>query len=122
MTIRAVTLIIDDPSRAVRSLSEVFGWKIESDFGSFASVQPPTGIPVWINAPAEPGATTDHLVVHLATDDVDADAAAAVSRGAKIIREPEDMDYGERSAVVEVDGVPGVTFDLSRPLDKPNAP
>lgn len=116
MTIRAVTLIMDDPSRAVRALSDIFGWTIESDFGRFASVLPPSGIPVWINAPSEPGAATAHLVVHLATDDVDADAAAAVDRGARILRGPVDMEYGERSAVVEVEGVPGVTFDFSRPI------
>ncbi|MFC7625368.1 VOC family protein [Microlunatus sp. GCM10028923] len=116
MSIRAVTLINDDPSRAVRALSEVFGWTIESDFGRFASVLPPSGIPVWINAPAEPGATTSHLVVHLATDDVDADAAAAAGRGARIVRGPSDIEYGERSAVLEVDGVPGVKFDFSHPL------
>lgn len=114
--IRAVTVILEDPSVAAQALGRTFGWTVDSDFGTFASLALPQGIPLWINAPAEGEAPTANLVVHLSADDVDAAFAEAVSAGAVAVREPQDMDFGERSACVSVEGVPGLLFDFSRPL------
>lgn len=114
--IRAVTVILEDPSAAAQALHRTFGWIIDSDFGTFAALTLPQGIPLWINAPADGEGCTANLVLHLAADDVDAAFAKAVSRGAVAVREPQDMDFGERSACVRVEGAPGLLFDYSQPL------
>jgi hypothetical protein len=49
-------------------------------------------------------------------EDVDAAHAHALAHGADSVREPTDMDFGERSACVRVAALPGVTIDFSRPL------
>ena len=114
--IRAVTVILEDPSAAAQALHRTFGWTVDSDFGTFASLALPTGIPLWINAPAPGESVTGHLVLHLSADDVDAAFGQAVERGAVAVREPQDMDFGERSACVVVDAAPGMVFDFSRPI------
>ncbi|GAA1724126.1 VOC family protein [Brachybacterium phenoliresistens] len=116
-SIRALTIALEAPSAAAQALQRIFGWEIESDYGAFAALRLPAGIPLWINRPAAGEPTTQGLVIHLASDDVDADFAAATGRGAREVRPPTDMDFGERSACVRVDEVSGVTIDLSRPLD-----
>ncbi|MFC7373741.1 MULTISPECIES: VOC family protein [unclassified Brachybacterium] len=114
--IRALTALLPDPSRAARSLSTVFGWSVESDFGTFAALQLPGDVPLWINAPADGEPATGNLVLHLTADDVDESFREAVACGARAVRQPQDMDYGERSASVTVDDAPGLVFDFSRPL------
>lgn len=117
-TIRAITLIVADPSRSAAALQRVLGWEVEADFEAFASVTPPTGPPIWLNAPQDGQPVASGLVLHIATGDVDRSFDDAVSRGAGVPRTPQDMDFGERSASVTVDDVQGVTFDFSAPLDR----
>jgi predicted enzyme related to lactoylglutathione lyase len=114
--IRAITLVLENPSLAAASLRDVFGWTVDSDFGAFASLALPGGIPLWINAPASDGAVTRNVVIHLAAGDVDAAFEEAVGRGAQTLRVPTDMDYGERSAWVTTELTPGIIFDFSHPL------
>jgi hypothetical protein len=112
--IRAMTLLVPDPSEAAKALARVFDWEVEADFGSFTSVLQGDGIPIWMNVPyGEPA--TSGLVLHIATEDVDRSFARAVC-GAESRRDPQDMDYGERSAYVVLEELPGITFDFSRPL------
>ncbi|GAB2620806.1 VOC family protein [Pseudactinotalea suaedae] len=115
--IRAITLVLENPSRAAGALRDIFGWDVDSDYGAFASVALPSGIPLWINAPAADGSVTDNVTIHLSAADVDKAFDDAVARGAQALREPTDMDYGERSAWVTSELTPGVVFDFSRPLD-----
>ncbi|WP_193106908.1 glyoxalase/bleomycin resistance/extradiol dioxygenase family protein [Brachybacterium sp. FME24] len=114
--IRALTLVLEDPSVAAAEFHDVLGWTVEADYGSFASVTSPDSIPLWINAPADGQATTRGVVVHVTCDDVDAAFAHAVTAGARVVREPTDMDFGERSACVAIAAAAGVTIDFSRPL------
>lgn len=114
--IRALTLIVEDPSAAATALCEAAGWSIEANFGSFASLTAPGSVPLWLNAPAEGEGTSRGIVLHMVCEDVDAAHARAVERGAESVREPTDMDFGERSACVRVAALPGVTIDFSRPL------
>lgn len=114
--IRALTLILENPSTAATALRDVLGWQIEADFGSFASLTTQDSIPLWINAPAEDGETTRGVVIHVMADDVDAACEQAVAHGATVLREPTDMDFGERSASVTTAATPGLTIDFSRPL------
>ncbi len=116
-SIRALTLVLETPSAAAQALQQIFGWEIESDHGAFAALRLPDGIPLWINRPGAGEPTSQGLVIHLSSADVDADFAAATRHGAREVRPPTDMDFGERSACVRVDQISGVTFDLSRPLD-----
>ena len=106
----------DRSPAAAHALHRTFGWTIDSDFGTFASLALPQGIPLWINAPADGESITGNLVVLLSADDVDTAFAESVSRGAVAVREPQDMDFGERSACVRVEGAPGLLFDVSQPL------
>lgn len=117
--IRAITLVLDNPSLVAASLRDIFGWTLESDFGAFASLLLPGGIPLWINEPGPGRATTSNVVIHLTADDVDAAFHDAMTRGARALREPTDMDYGERSAWVTSDQAPEIVFDFSRPLSDP---
>lgn len=117
-TIRAITLIVADPSLGAAALHRILGWEVEADFGAFASVTPPTGLPLWLNAPQDGQDVASGLVLHIATGDVDRSFQDAVSRGAGVSRTPQDMDFGERSASILVADVPGVTFDFSAPLDR----
>lgn len=114
--IRALTLILEDPSAAARSLSEILGWTVEADFGTFASLTRDGSIPLWLNAPEDGQKTSRGVVLHVEADDVDAAFQQAVARGAEVLREPTDMDFGERSACVGTAATPGVTIDFSRPL------
>lgn len=114
--IRALTLIVEDPSAVATALREVAGWSIEADFGSFASLTAPGSVPLWLNAPAEGEGASRGIVLHMACRDVDAAHAHALDHGADSVREPTDMDFGERSACVRVAALPGVTIDFSRPL------
>lgn len=114
---RALTLFVTDPSAAVRAVSDAFGWNVDSDFGTFASLTTgESGLPLWFNAPEAPGGESRNLVIHVAVDDVDAAFNAAVASGGTSTREPQDMDYGERSAYIILDELPDITFDLSKPL------
>ncbi len=114
--IRALTLIVEDPSAAATALREVAGWSVEADFGSFASLTAPGSVPLWLNAPAEGEGTSRGTVLHMVCEDVDAAHAHALAHGADSVREPTDMDFGERSACVRVTALPGVTIDFSHPL------
>jgi predicted enzyme related to lactoylglutathione lyase len=114
--IRALTLILDDPSAAAHALRDAAGWSIEADHGSFASLVAPDSVPLWVNAPADGEETSRGVVLHLRCEDVDAAYAHALAHGAEPVREPTDMDFGERSACVRVPAAPGVTIDFSRPL------
>ncbi|MBK0330292.1 GNAT family N-acetyltransferase [Brachybacterium sp. MASK1Z-5] len=114
--IRALTLIVTDPSAAAAALHSILDWEIEADFGTFASLTPATGIPLWLNAPADGEATSSGIVLHLTADDVDRAFTAAVDRGARAVRAPQDMDFGERSASVALTALPGVTLDFSHPI------
>jgi predicted enzyme related to lactoylglutathione lyase len=113
--VRALTLLLEDPSTAAAALCDVLGWTLEADYGSFASLTAPGSIPLWINVPAEGQSPTSGVLVHIAADDVDAAFAQAIARGAESLREPTDMDFGERSASVRIAAAPGVTIDFSRP-------
>lgn len=115
-SVRALTLVLDDPSAAAESLSRILGWSVESDQGTFASLTSGNSIPLWINAPAEGQQTSCGLILHIEADDVDVAFQQAVERGAEALREPTDMDFGERSACVTCSAIPGVTIDFSRPL------
>lgn len=117
--IRALTLIVTDPSTAAATLHSILDWEIEADVGAFASLTPPTGIPLWLNAPADGESTSSGIVLHLAADDVDAAFTAAVDRGARAVRAPQDMDFGERSASVALAALPGVTLEFSHPITPP---
>lgn len=114
--IRALTLILEEPSAAAAALRDALGWSIESDFGSFASLTSPGSIPLWINAPASGEETSRGVVIHLACENVDEAFHQAIEHGAEPVREPTDMDFGERSACVALTAAPGVTIDFSRPL------
>lgn len=114
-TIRAITLITANPSRGSSALNTVLGWKIDADFGTFASVTPPASPPVWLNAPNGDEVTSSGLILHVSTSDVDASFNEAISRGANTVRGPSDMDYGERSAMISINELPGVIFDFSLP-------
>ncbi|MGP5266748.1 VOC family protein [Brachybacterium alimentarium] len=114
--IRALTLVLDDPSAAATALRDAAGWTLDADYGSFASLTAPNSIPLWLNAPADGERTAQGIVLHMECTDVDAAFEHAVSRGAIAVREPTDMDFGERSACVRLDAAPGVTIDFSRPL------
>ncbi|GAA1483573.1 VOC family protein [Brachybacterium fresconis] len=115
--IRALTLVLEDPSAAAIALRDVAGWSIEADFGSFASLTAPRSIPLWLNAPSDGEEPSRGVVVHMVCEDVDAAFDQAVSRGAAAVREPTDMDFGERSACVRIAAAPGITIDFSRPLE-----
>lgn len=117
MSLRAITLTIANPSQGATAINRTLGWEIEEDFGAFASLKPPTGPPLWLNVPHDGEALTSGLILHIATDDVDRSFDNATSQGASKVRQPQNMDYGERSASVAIDEVPGVTFDFSTPLD-----
>lgn len=78
--IRAITVVLEDPSRAAASLRAIFGWTVDSDFAAFASLALPGGIPLWINAPGSEQAVTSNVVIHLTADDVDAAFRDAVRR------------------------------------------
>ncbi|GAA1314382.1 MAG: VOC family protein [Brachybacterium tyrofermentans] len=114
--IRALTLVLDEPSSIASALRDALGWTIESDVGSFASLTAPGSIPLWINAPAPGDETSRGVVIHMHCDDVDEAFQQAIERGALAVREPVDMDFGERSACVQIPAAPGVTIDFSRPL------
>ena len=114
--IRALTLVLENPSAAAIALRDVAGWEIEADYGSFASLTAPGSIPLWLNAPAEGEETSRGVVVHMVCEDVDAAFARALEHGAEALREPTDMDFGERSAGVAVAAAPGVRIDFSRPI------
>ena len=114
--IRALTLVLEDPSAAAIALRDVAGWNIEADYGSFASLTAPGSAPLWLNAPASTEEPARGIVLHMVCEDVDAAHARAVERGAESVREPMDMDFGERSACVSVAALPGVTIDFSLPL------
>ncbi|ATG53878.1 hypothetical protein CFK41_03100 [Brachybacterium ginsengisoli] len=114
--IRALTLLVEDPSAAAAALRDAAGWEIEADFGSFASLVAPGSVPLWLNAPADGEATSQGIVLHMICEDVDTAFEHAVAHGAEAVREPQDMDFGERSACVRVAALPGVTVDFSRPL------
>lgn len=113
--IRALTLALDDPSAAAAALHEVLGWTVEADFGSFASLTRDGSIPLWLNTPETGHQAAHGVVIHVAADDVDAAFQQAVARGAVVLREPTDMDFGERSACVSTTATPGLTIDFSRP-------
>lgn len=115
--VRALTLVLEDPSAAAQSLSRILDWHIEQDHGRFASLTSENSIPLWINVPAEGQATSCGLILHIEADDVDVAFQQAVERGAEPVREPTDMDFGERSACVTTSATPGVTIDFSRPLN-----
>ena len=55
-------------------------------------------------------------MLHVEAEDVDAAFQQAVARGADVLRDPTDMDFGERSACVSTAATPGLTIDFSRPL------
>jgi GNAT superfamily N-acetyltransferase len=114
--IRALTVIATDPSAAAAALHATLDWEIEADLGTFASLTPPSGIPLWLNAPADGEAASSGVVLHLAADDVDAAHASAIRRGARSMRTPQDMDFGERSAWVRLPELPGVILDFSHPI------
>ncbi|MGP9538448.1 VOC family protein [Brachybacterium sp. AOP43-C2-M15] len=114
--IRALTLVLEDPSAAATALRDAAGWSIEADYGSFASLTAPGSVPLWLNAPAEGEEPSRGIVLHMVCEDVDAAFEHAVSHGAEAVREPTDMDFGERSAWVRVAAAAGVTIDFSRPL------
>lgn len=114
--IRALTLVVEDPSAAAAALRDAAGWEVEADYGSFASLIAAGSIPLWLNAPADGEATSQGIVLHMSYQDVDAAFAHALAHGAEAVREPQDMDFGERSACVRVAAAPGVTVDFSRPL------
>ncbi|MGO2537202.1 MAG: VOC family protein [Brachybacterium tyrofermentans] len=114
--IRALTLILEEPSTVAIAPRDALGWTIEADYGSFASLTAPGSIPLWINAPAPGEDTSRGIVIHLHCDDVDEAFQQAVQRGALTVREPIDMDFGERSACVRIAAAPGITIDFSRPL------
>ena len=115
-SIRALTLFLDDVSTAAESIASVLNWEVTSDFGTFASIEPQTGMPLWLNVPDDNEATSSGILVHLIAEDVDEAFELAILRGAVPVRPPADMDYGERSAWVRIEGVPGITFDFSKPL------
>ena len=114
--IRALTLVLEDPSAAAIALRDVAGWNIEADYGSFASLTAPGSAPLWLNVPASTEEPARGIVLHMVCEDVDAAHAHALAHGADSVREPTDMDFGERSACVRVAALPGVTIDFSRPL------
>jgi hypothetical protein len=63
--IRALTVIATDPSAAAAALHATLDWEIEADLGTFASLTPPSGIPLWLNAPADGEAASSGVVLHL---------------------------------------------------------
>jgi len=115
--VRALTLVLEDPSAAAQSLSRILGWAIDQDRGSFASLVSENSVPLWINAPAEGQDISCNLILHIEADDVDVAFQRAVDDGAEPVREPTDMDFGERSACVTTAATPGMTIDFSRPLN-----
>lgn len=112
--IKAVTLIVAEPSVTAGRLADAFGWEVSQDYGNFAEVKAGDGMVLWLNVPGEPAADLQQgVVVHCWVDDVIAAAARAREAGASILREPTVMDYGMESAWAQVDGGPIV--DLTRP-------
>src|SRR5690625_5847916 len=88
--VRAITLVLEDPSAAAMSLSRILGWTIDQDRGTFASLTSENSVPLWINAPTEGQDTSCNLILHIEADDVDVAFQRAVDNGAEPVREPTE--------------------------------
>lgn len=113
--IRAVTVIVDEPSAVAGRLAAAFGWEVTQDFGAFAEVRDGDSTIVWLNIPSEPTTEVQQgVILHSWVEDVAGAAETAREAGAEILREPTTMDYGMVSAWARVAGGPIV--DLTRPV------
>ena len=112
MSIRAISLIVAEPSVVAARLAAAFGWTVSQDYGAFAEVT--TGsVLLWLNEPSEPTTELQQgVIVHEYVDDVRVAAERARAAGATILREPRVMDFGLESAWARVDDGPVV--DLTR--------
>ena len=112
MSIRAISLIVAEPSQVADRLAGAFGWTVSQDYGAFAEVT--TGsLLLWLNEPSEPTTEVQQgVIVHEFVDDVSAAAERARSAGAAILREPTVMDFGLESAWARVDGGPIIDLNL----------
>ncbi len=104
----------DDPAGALEWLAKAFGFatrmsmpgpdggiihaemKVED---GVIMISPTTGADAWRSPKSLGGSITLGLYVYV--DDVDAHCARARSAGARMVAEPEDMFWGDRTYVVE---------------------
>ena len=100
-------LVYPDVRAAVAWLSEAFGFVERVRIGEDHRAQMRVGADGAVivadvrreQQPPQPGVVTHLVKVRVA--DVDAQVARARASGAQVLREPEDLEYGEREATVE---------------------
>ncbi|TDE99112.1 hypothetical protein EXU48_02740 [Occultella glacieicola] len=100
MTIRALSIIVEDASEAAREVSEQFGWpRGQSDFHEFADVHA-DGVDLWFStSSAVPSGQVDGVTLHVVVDDVDQRTHEIQARGGELILGPVTQDFGMRSAI-----------------------
>ncbi|WP_129665956.1 VOC family protein [Phytoactinopolyspora endophytica] len=115
MAIKALSIIVDDASKAAHQVAEQFGWTLGgSDFKEFADVHA-DGVDLWFSTSAAvPSGGIDGLTLHVFVNDVDAAADAVVSRGGTLLLGPVTQDFGMRSAIFQGPG--NLMIDLCAPV------
>jgi uncharacterized glyoxalase superfamily protein PhnB len=104
----------DDPAAAIDWLAKTFGFETRMSMpgpdggimhaemqvaDSVIMMSPTSAMDEWKSPKSLAGSVTQSLYVYV--DDVDAHCAGARGTGAKILAEPEDMFWGDRTYVVE---------------------
>ncbi|MEE9609154.1 MAG: VOC family protein [Myxococcota bacterium] len=104
----------DDPAAALDWLAKAFGFETRMSMpgpdggvihaemqlaDGVVMLSPTAGAEAWKSPKSLGGSVTQSLYVYV--DDVDAHCAVARSAGAKILSEPEDMFWGDRTYVAE---------------------
>ncbi len=107
-------LFYDDPAAALDWLAKNFGFVQRNAMpgpdgkimhaemevlDAIIMMSPTSSEEVWTSPKSNGGAVTQSLYIYV--DDVDEHHAAAKSAGAKILSEPEDMFWGDRTYVAE---------------------
>ena len=112
MTVKAISLIVDDAGAAARALSDCFAWRLGDVFDGFAEVDT-GGLLLWLSTSAAvPSGQVDGLTIHHMVEDVDHVAEVAVQHGATCVFGPQDTDYGMRSAVLRVPACGALLVDV----------
>ena len=119
ITISSSFLPHQDPEASLAFSRDVLGFEVRLDVGyetmRWITVGPPNqpDTAVVLHPPAIPGLTEDEVQtiqellakgtyfgVNLATDDVDATFEQVQARGAEVVQEPVDQDYGVRDCAI----------------------
>ncbi len=107
-------IFYDDPAAALEWLAKAFGFETRLSMpgpdgeimhaemkvaDSAIMMSPTSATEQWKSPKSMAGSVTQSLYVYV--DDLDAHCARARSAGAKIVSDPEDMFWGDRTYVVE---------------------